>query len=255
MASGGSDRDAEDALSKLLQMGTVVEYESKFVILANRVTGISANLLKSFYISGLKPALQCALLMSNPKTLDEAFSLARATKARFMNLQLLELLRSNPSTLGEAFFRARITEARFEDKNNQPVDNNVSDQEGPNVNDKQELKKVDEDIGVDGVSSVIDGVFNIDKSNVESMEVRSKFGEFSKNKESVEEVVVGGGEALGVDEDESNRVISILKDEGGEFDDSLDEINLGLSEEFVIRVLEGRDVSDEKSREVFSVTP
>ncbi|GJZ34777.1 retrovirus-related pol polyprotein from transposon TNT 1-94 [Tanacetum coccineum] len=52
MASG-SDRDAEDALSKLLKMGTVAEYESKFVMLINRVTGISEGLLKAFYISGL----------------------------------------------------------------------------------------------------------------------------------------------------------------------------------------------------------
>ncbi|GJS48090.1 hypothetical protein Tco_0598211 [Tanacetum coccineum] len=111
-----SDRDVEDAISKLLQMGTVVEYESKFVVLANRVIGISANLLKSFYISGLKPALQCALLRLNPKTLDEAFSLARAMEASFTNLQLLEFLKSNPSTLGEAFFKARITEACFEDE-------------------------------------------------------------------------------------------------------------------------------------------
>ncbi|GKA83837.1 hypothetical protein Tco_1027116 [Tanacetum coccineum] len=37
MASGGSDRDAKYALSKLLQMGTVAEYEREFVILANRV--------------------------------------------------------------------------------------------------------------------------------------------------------------------------------------------------------------------------
>ncbi|GKC68666.1 hypothetical protein Tco_1101264 [Tanacetum coccineum] len=81
MASG-SDRDAGDALSKLLQTGTVAEYESK----------------------------------SNPKTLDEAFSLARATEARFTDLQLWEFLRSNPSTLGEAFFKARFTEARFEDE-------------------------------------------------------------------------------------------------------------------------------------------
>ncbi|GJT60337.1 hypothetical protein Tco_1003870 [Tanacetum coccineum] len=115
MASG-SDRDTKDALSKLLQMGTVTEYESKFVILANRVTGISANLLKPFYILGLKPALQCALLKLNPKTVDEAFSLSRATKARFTNLKLLEFLKSNPSTLGEAFFKARITKARFEDE-------------------------------------------------------------------------------------------------------------------------------------------
>nr|GEW98907.1 hypothetical protein [Tanacetum cinerariifolium] len=89
---------------------------------------------------------------------------------------------------------------------------------------------VDEDIGVDEVSSTINGVFD-------------------------SEVVVSDGEALGVDEDEPNRVISVLKDGGGEFDDNIDEINLGLSEECVIRVLEDRYVSGEKSREVFSITP
>ena len=106
MASGSSDRDA---LSKLLQMGTVAEYQSEFEILINRVTGISENLLKSFYIYGLKPDLQCALLWSNPTALGEAFSLARATEARFTDLQLWELLRLNPTTLGEALPLARIT--------------------------------------------------------------------------------------------------------------------------------------------------
>ncbi|GJS33019.1 hypothetical protein Tco_0531401 [Tanacetum coccineum] len=105
MASGGSERDAKDALSKLLQMGTVAEYQNE----------------------------------SNPTTLGEPFLLARAAKARFTNLQLLELLRSNPTTLGEAFFRAPIIEARFENENNQAVDNNVGDQQDPNVNDKQEI--------------------------------------------------------------------------------------------------------------------
>ncbi|GJT98703.1 hypothetical protein Tco_1094221 [Tanacetum coccineum] len=116
MASGGIDRDAEYALLKLLQMGTVAEYQMEFEMLIERVTGISESLLKSFYNSGLKPALQCALLRSNPKTLDEAFSLARATETRLTNLELWEFLRSNSSTLGEAFFRARITEAHFEDE-------------------------------------------------------------------------------------------------------------------------------------------
>ncbi|GKD49921.1 hypothetical protein Tco_1278897 [Tanacetum coccineum] len=144
MASGGSDQDAEYALSKLLEMGKVAEYQSEFEILINRVAGISENLLKSFYISGLKPTLQCALFRGNPTTLDEAFLLARATEARFTDLQLWELLRSNPTTLGEAFFIARITEARFENENNQAVDNIVGDQEDPNVNDKQEVKKADD---------------------------------------------------------------------------------------------------------------
>ncbi|GJY85592.1 hypothetical protein Tco_0499618 [Tanacetum coccineum] len=157
-----SDRDAKDALSKLLQMGTMAEYENKFVILANRVTWISENLLKSLYISGLKPTLQCAFLRSKPTTLGEAFSLARATEARFTEdalsklLQMgtvakyqnefemlikrvtrisefllksfyisrlkpalqIELLRAKPTTLVEAFSLARMIEARFKDKRN-----------------------------------------------------------------------------------------------------------------------------------------
>nr|GFC27257.1 hypothetical protein [Tanacetum cinerariifolium] len=66
-----------------------------------------------------------------------------------------------------------------------------------------------EDIGVVEVLSVIDNVFDIGESNVESIEVRSEFSEFLENKESVKEVVVGDGE----------------------FDGRLDEINLNLSEE------------------------
>ncbi|GKC52625.1 hypothetical protein Tco_1075370 [Tanacetum coccineum] len=133
MASDGSDQDARYALFKLLQRGTVAEYESEFLMLIKRVTGILESLLKSFYISRLKPALQCALLRSNPTTLSEAFSSARATEARFAKdalsklLQrgtvveyqnefkmLIKLLRARPTTLGEAFSLACIIEARFE---------------------------------------------------------------------------------------------------------------------------------------------
>ncbi|GKB07197.1 hypothetical protein Tco_0835481 [Tanacetum coccineum] len=113
-------------------------------MLIKRVTGISESLLTCFYTSGLKPALQCALLRSNPTTLDEALSLARAAEARFTNQQLWELLRSYPLTLGEAFFSACIIEDRFKDKNNQAVDTNVGDQEDLNVKDKQEVKKADD---------------------------------------------------------------------------------------------------------------
>ena len=141
MASGSNDRDA---LSKLLQMGTVAEYQSEFEVLINRVSGISENLLKSFYISGLKPALQCALLRSNPTTLGEVFSLARAMEARFTDIQLWELLRSNPTTLREALSLARTTEAYLEDQwpittiakpsdvnSGEPVDHKVIDHQVP----------------------------------------------------------------------------------------------------------------------------
>nr|GEY60738.1 reverse transcriptase [Tanacetum cinerariifolium] len=83
MASGGSDRDAKDALSKLLQIGTVAEYQDEFEMLINRLTRISESLLTSFYISGLKVALQIELLRERPTTLGEAFSLARITETHF----------------------------------------------------------------------------------------------------------------------------------------------------------------------------
>ncbi|GJT70254.1 zinc finger CCCH domain-containing protein 44-like protein [Tanacetum coccineum] len=89
MASGNSVSDAEYTLSKLLQMGTVEDYQREFEMLIKRVT-IPESLLKSFYISGLKLDLQCLLLRSNPETLDEAFSLARATEARFEDHRLSE---------------------------------------------------------------------------------------------------------------------------------------------------------------------
>ncbi|GJZ05031.1 hypothetical protein Tco_0538306 [Tanacetum coccineum] len=83
MASDGSNQDARYALSNLLQMGTMAEYEREFLVLANRVTRISESLITSFYISGLKLALQIDLLRARPKTLGEAFALARITEARF----------------------------------------------------------------------------------------------------------------------------------------------------------------------------
>ncbi|GKE01131.1 ty3-gypsy retrotransposon protein, partial [Tanacetum coccineum] len=70
------------ALSKLLQFGTVAQYQSDFEKLMHRLTEILEKLLVSFYISGLKPSLQRALLVSKPTTLGDAFSLARITEAR-----------------------------------------------------------------------------------------------------------------------------------------------------------------------------
>ncbi|GJS07219.1 hypothetical protein Tco_0364015 [Tanacetum coccineum] len=83
MASNGNDPDAEYALSRLLQRGTVTEYQKEFEMVISRITGKYDYLLASIYILGLKPTLQRALLWSNPTTLEEAFSLARIVEARF----------------------------------------------------------------------------------------------------------------------------------------------------------------------------
>ncbi|GJX40093.1 hypothetical protein Tco_0255083 [Tanacetum coccineum] len=115
MASGGSDPEAEYALSKLLQISTVAKYQNAFKMLINRVMGIPQSLLIPFYISGLKLHLQRELnRVSRPTTLDDVFSLARVIKAC------------------------------FEDTNNQAVDNNGGDKKDPNVNDKKEVKKADD---------------------------------------------------------------------------------------------------------------
>ncbi|GJV00560.1 hypothetical protein Tco_1329830 [Tanacetum coccineum] len=68
------------------------QYLTRIFLGGLRITEISESLLKSFYMSGLKPALQCALLRSNLTTLSEAFSSARATKARFAEDALSKLL-------------------------------------------------------------------------------------------------------------------------------------------------------------------
>ncbi|GJS12855.1 hypothetical protein Tco_0407327 [Tanacetum coccineum] len=229
------DKEVQYSVSTL--HGPVAEYQSEFETLINRITGISEYLLKMFYISRLKLALQIELLRAILTTLGKAFSLARITEARF-----------------EAIVHKAKAIAEKEQSIKETTNTITSLRSKVASPELKGSLDVDEDIGVDEVSSTIDCVFDSGESNVESMKVRNKFGEFSENKESVEEVVVSGGEALGVDEDEPNKVISVLKDGGGEFDDNKDEINLGLREECVIRVLEDRDVSGENSREVFSIT-
>ncbi|GJW95811.1 hypothetical protein Tco_0505997 [Tanacetum coccineum] len=179
MVSGGSDRNAEYELSKLLQMGMVAEYHDEFEKLINRVTEISESLLTSFYISGLKLTLSIELLRAMPTTLGEAFSLARIIEAR------LEAI-------------AEKEKEQIIKKKADTILSLRSELASPEI--KRSLD-ADEDIGIDEVSSAIDCVFHIGESN----EVRSKFGEFSKNKRSVIEVVMGGGEALGVYREKSRR--------------------------------------------------
>ncbi|GJS21135.1 hypothetical protein Tco_0449767 [Tanacetum coccineum] len=181
MASGGSDRNAEYELSKLLQMGTVAEYQDEFEKLINRVTGISESLLTSFYISGLK------LMLS------------------------IELLRVRPTTLGEAISLARIIEARLEAIAEKEKEQIIKKKANTILSLRSELASpeikgsldADEDIGIDEVSSAIDCVFHIGESNG----VRSKFGEFLENKKSMIEVVIGGGEALGVYREKSREAV------------------------------------------------
>jgi hypothetical protein len=117
--------------------------------------------------------------------------------------------------LGEDFFKARITEVRYE---------TIAKEEKEHIVEK----KIDAILPLEG--------------EVASLKAE---GSLNANEYIGFEEVVGGGEAIKVGEDESNIVISLLKDGGGISDDSIDEINLVLIKEVMIKMLEGRDVFGE----------
>nr|GEV62315.1 retrotransposon Gag protein [Tanacetum cinerariifolium] len=139
--------DPWGALSKLLQLGTVEDYQREFEKLMNRVMDIPNSLLISFYISELKLNLQHELLVSRPTMLGDAFSLARIIDARF-----------------EAI--AKNEKEHIIKKKTDVILPLQSELASPNI--KGSLN-ADEDIGVDDVSSAIDVVFYLGDSNVESM--------------------------------------------------------------------------------------
>ncbi|GKC94155.1 hypothetical protein Tco_1159597 [Tanacetum coccineum] len=72
MTSDGGDQDARYTLSKLLQIGTVAEYESEFVVLANRVTGISESLLTSLITEARFEDERATTVIAKPNDLNIA---------------------------------------------------------------------------------------------------------------------------------------------------------------------------------------
>ncbi|GJQ89081.1 hypothetical protein Tco_0000220 [Tanacetum coccineum] len=85
--------------NRVVSIGAFIE--SEFVVLANRVTGISESLLTLFYISGLKLTLQIDLLRAMPTTLGEAFALARITEALFEDERVTTII-AKPNDLNIA---------------------------------------------------------------------------------------------------------------------------------------------------------
>ncbi|GJU27442.1 hypothetical protein Tco_1166063 [Tanacetum coccineum] len=163
--------DPQGVLSKLLQLGTVEDYQWEFEKLMNRVTYIPDSLLISFYISRLKLNLQHELLVSRPTTLGDAFSLARSTEARFEAIAEKE---QNIKEKADTTLSLPIKEVSRVVKG--PLD--------ANEDTLLSLRRP-----VDEVSSIIKDVFDINESNVECMQVRGKFAEFFEDKGSVEKVL------------------------------------------------------------------
>ncbi|XP_054815422.1 uncharacterized protein LOC129315609 [Prosopis cineraria] len=64
-------------LFKLTQTGLVQEYHIRFMVIANRVEGLSTEALLDCFISGLRDDLHCEVTSREPESLPKATALAR----------------------------------------------------------------------------------------------------------------------------------------------------------------------------------
>lgn len=74
------------ALFKLTQEDSIINYYVTFTALANRVEGISATVLLSYFISGLKCDIQKDIIPLKPESLTKAFSFAKLYKENYLSV-------------------------------------------------------------------------------------------------------------------------------------------------------------------------
>ncbi|XP_077225227.1 uncharacterized protein LOC143858459 [Tasmannia lanceolata] len=79
--------DHKGALSKLHQTSSVADYQTRFEDLSNKVSGLPESFLISFFVSRLKPDLKRELLVKQPHSLLQAFSLPRIYEQKYDDLR------------------------------------------------------------------------------------------------------------------------------------------------------------------------
>ena len=65
------------ALTRLKQTTTMVSYKGNFEILSNRIKGLFESHKLSCFLSGLKDEIRLPVRMLVPKSLNDAFGLAK----------------------------------------------------------------------------------------------------------------------------------------------------------------------------------
>ena len=73
--------DPMEALTRLRQTNNVINYKGQFEALFNRIRDLSENHKLSYFLSGLRDEIRLPIKMLNPKTLNEAFGLAKILEA------------------------------------------------------------------------------------------------------------------------------------------------------------------------------
>ena len=69
--------DPMEAVTRLKQTTSVVSYKGNFEILSNRIKGLSESHKLSCFFSGLKDEIRLPMRMLVPKSLNDAFGLAK----------------------------------------------------------------------------------------------------------------------------------------------------------------------------------
>ena len=72
--------DPMEALTRLKQTTSVVSYKGNFEILSNRIKGLSKSHKLSCFLSGLQDEIRLPVRMLVPKSLNDAFGLAKIQK-------------------------------------------------------------------------------------------------------------------------------------------------------------------------------
>jgi len=78
--------DPNGALFKLLQTGSVREYQAQFETLANRIVGLPPTFFLSCFISGLKREIRRAVQALQPISLSPAIGLAKLQEDKLLDL-------------------------------------------------------------------------------------------------------------------------------------------------------------------------
>jgi len=83
--SSSTYKDPIGLLCKLTQQSTVSAYLSEFEALANRVIGLPAPFVLSYFISGLNPAIQREVQVMQPHSLVQAISFVRLHEEKMLD--------------------------------------------------------------------------------------------------------------------------------------------------------------------------
>ncbi|KAJ0453998.1 putative retrotransposon gag domain-containing protein [Helianthus annuus] len=107
----------QTTLFKLQQTTSVIAYQAEFEKISNRVVGLTPEVLKNCFISGLKQEIHSELALHHPRTLHDAYSIAKLLEDKF-NAGLLDTNRSGSPPLSteptqtQSLLRAPSTSAQ-----------------------------------------------------------------------------------------------------------------------------------------------